>query len=282
MNSGSEAARRLELADLTAAQSRAIRVVDQGLATLERNWGHGARPEAVYGLAAVLRDLLVHGSFARAWGLVWEPGRRPKITVVAPDLAELVPEGMDRVVVFAQTAGFARPGIHLWMPVGLSEAASPPSAGVHDDRIGTEADSTQTNPGEAQHKISAERFSVKLEGAIMSGLIDQESVPLAPESCYRRYTLPKFLASPCLVHRGQRFTRRSVVSSFANNLGAAHIDWEGRSAEYDMLTNNEWLEITGRSPALYEVLSIGQILSRSASAALFRNRVAGLGLEPLR
>ncbi len=265
----------------TAVQSRAIRIVDQGLTTLEQNWGPGVKPEAVYNSAATLRDLLIHGSFARAWGLVWEPGRRSKITVVAPDLRALVPEGQDDAVVFAQTAGFARPGIHLWMPVGLSKFTSSQDSRSRDgDRMQVNAPSPEVNEGE--RRIVGDKVSLQLDGAVMSGLIEQEGLPLAPASCYRRYTLQQFLASPCLIHRGKTFTRKALVASFANNLGPAHIDWEGTSPEYDMLTNNEWLEITGRSPSLYEVLSIGQILSRSASAKFFHGRVLELGLEPLR
>ena len=268
--------------DFTPAQSRAIRIVDQGLALLEKNWGHGAKPEAVYGMGSILRDLLIHGSFARAWGLVWDAGSRPKITVVAPDLSALVPEALDPAVNFAQTAGLALPGIHLWMPVALSKAAPFPSPRVHEDGLGAREGVSQTNMEEAPLEVRAEKFSIKSQGAIMSGLIDQESVPLAPPSCYRRYTLQKFLASPCLISRGKRYNRKTVVNAFANNLGPAHIDWDGNSPEYDMLTSNEWLEITDRSAILYEVLSIGQILSRSASAALFHDRVASLGLEPPR
>jgi hypothetical protein len=250
------------------------------LTVLEKNWGRGAKPEAVYSLAAVLRDLLIHGSFSRAWGLVWEAGRRSKITVVAPDLRVLVPEGRDDAVVFAQTAGFTVPGMHLWMPVGLSGAAP-----LHLSRIRSEGDRPQesaVNANQERRRVVGDKFSFELEGAVMSGLIDQESVPLAPASCYRRYTLQQFLASPCLIHHGKLFTRKALVASFANNLGPAHIDWDGTSSEYNMLTNNEWLEITGRSPALYEVLSIGQILSRSMSAKFFHERVAELGLGPLR
>lgn len=282
--------------EFTEPQSLAIRLVDNQLATLQLNWGTGARPEAVYSMAALLRDLLVHGSFARAWGLIWAPGERSKITVVAPDLAALVPEDQRHRVVYAQTAGFARPGMHLWMPVALTgtETFTPPGAPL------TENPGSRTNLDKTAHvtsKSSAEEvenrqmgtriagvtsMSMRLKGAIMSGLIDQDRVPLAPHSCYRRYTLKQFLLSPCLIYQGREFTRKAVVASFANNLGSAHIDWDGKSPEYEMLTNNEWLSITDRNPALYEVLSIGQIISRSASAIRFRSRVAELGLDPLR
>ena len=126
-------------------------------------------------------------------------------------------------------------------------------------------------------------MSMKLRGAIMSGLIDQESVPLEPDSCYRRYTLKQFLESPCVIYRGRHFSRKDVVKTFANNFGSAHLDFQGNSAEYEMLiANEEWLSVTGRNPVLYEVLSIGQIIARSASAARFRARVSELGLSPPR
>jgi len=72
------------------------------------------------------------------------------------------------------------------------------------------------------------------------------------------------------------------LAALQRNWRAGHIDWDGKSPEYEMLTNNEWLTITDRSPVLYAVLSIGQILSRSVSAVQFMARVAELDLGPLR
>jgi hypothetical protein len=94
---------------LTPAQSRAVAIVAQHLALLEKQWGRGVQPEAVYGLASLLRGLLVHGSLARAWGLVWPSGQRPKMWIVAPDLTSLFTREQWPTVYHAQSAGFARP-----------------------------------------------------------------------------------------------------------------------------------------------------------------------------
>ena len=225
----------------------------------------------------------------------WPAGERTKITVVAPDLRALVPEDQQHRVFLAQTAGFARPGMHLWMPVALTgrEPFNPPgvfpsghsrSPSGLGELITAEPDSVPQDKDRQKGVPIPDMASVsiRLKGSVMSGLIDQEQVPLAPASCYRRYTLPKFLASPCLIYKGKLFSRKTVVASFVNQLGPAHIDWDGKSPEYEMLTNNEWLTITDRNPVLYEVLSIGQILSRSVSAVQFMARVAELDLGPLR
>ncbi|MEU8238252.1 hypothetical protein AB0C07_08405 [Actinoplanes missouriensis] len=278
---------------MTVPESRAVRIVAQNLGLIQAQWGKGAKPDTVYGLSGLLRDLVVHGSLARAWGLVWPADKRPKFSVVAPDLNSLVATDRWPVVFHAQTAGFARPasevrpGMHLWMPVALMRAATEGKSDHDGDT--PEPIHTEGSSNELLQEVDRQSFdrigemSMNLRGAVMSGLVDQESVPLAPDSCYRRYTLKQFLESPCVIYRGRHFSRKDVVKTFANNFGSAHLDFHGDSAEYEMLiANEEWLSVTGRNPVLYEVLSIGQIIARSASAAMFRARVSELGLSPPR
>ena len=122
-------------------------------------------------------------------------------------------------------------------------------------------------------------ISASLRGSTLSGLIDQTSVPVEAPSPYRRYTLTKFLASPCLIHYGRAFSRRELVRELANNLGGAHLDFKGGTAAYEMLTSaEEWLTVGKRNPALFEVLSIGQIVTRSESIRKLRERIKHLGL----
>lgn len=126
------------------------------------------------------------------------------------------------------------------------------------------------------------QISMRLPGGFMSGLIEQESVPLAPHSCYRRYGVEKFFDSPCVIYNGKPWKRKWLVNKFANKRSFAHIDWTGNSPEYQLLARSgEWLTISGRSAILYEFLSIGQILACSASAHQLRNRVQELKLGPL-
>lgn len=76
---------------------------------------------------------------------------------------------------------------------------------------------------------------------------------------------------------GKIVTRKDLIKSFANKLGGAHIEWGGDDPGYEALTESgRWLRITSRTPALYELLSIGQILASSESAQRFRRRVCDL------
>ena len=64
--------------------------------------------------------------------------------------------------------------------------------------------------------------------------------------------------------------------------GGAHLTWSDIDSKYrDLTDSGRWMRIRGRSPAVFELLSIGQIVVRSESVRLFRERVRQLRLEPL-
>ncbi|WP_410592844.1 hypothetical protein [Amycolatopsis sp. lyj-23] len=256
--------------------ARAVLIVNQQITLLYDTWNERARPGDVYALAGHLRTLLHDGAFNRAWGAVWPADERAKPTVVAPDLTALVPRPTWPRVVHAQTAGLAVPGVHLWMPVAFGPDTG---SGADNERKATPA----VAPPEVETSQEAwlKQVHLSMRGAVPSGLIDQESVPLAPESCYTRLTVAQFLQAPCMIQRGRPISRQHLVKVFANNLGAAHLDWDGKDEDYRLLAEpGQWLRLSSRNPALLEILSIGQILARSQAARLFRERVASLNLDP--
>jgi hypothetical protein len=174
-------------------------------------------------------------------------------------------------VVYAQSAGLAVPGMHLWMPVALRRA---PQAASDELPVPVADDAERIPVGQS--------LGFGLKGGILSGLIDQSKVPLAPASCYRRYKLKQFMASPCIVSDGRWISRERLVSDFVNQFGGAHLTWSDIDSKYrDLTDSGRWMRIRGRSPAVFELLSIGQIVVRSESVRLFRERVRQLRLEPL-
>jgi hypothetical protein len=210
--------------------------------------------------------LLADDAFVKAFNAIWANRPPEGPTVIAPDLESLLGAKQLNVedVVFAQSAGLAVPGMHLWMPVALKGSI----AKGHKEP-------SSSHPG-----IPADRVSLSLPGAQPSGLINQDSVPLAPNSCYRKYKLSSFLNSACIVYEGQRVSRKRFIRDFANNLGAAHIEWNDHKPQLRMLTESaEWLYVADRSAVVFELLSIGQILVRSRAVGVFRSRLAELGIE---
>jgi hypothetical protein len=265
---------------LTQAEVHGVQFVADQLTQLERRWGKGVTVSDVYSLVGILRTLLPDQAFARAWGLVWPPENRTRATLVAPDLNALVTKGDWPRVVHAQTAGLARPSMHLWLPVAF--AASPFDAGHPDPLAAALEREPPRSDGAAAADASLSGVTLRSRGAVMSGLIDQNAVPVEPPSPYRRYRLSAFVDAPCLIHRGQAYTRGRLVRLLANQLGPAHLTWDGSESGYEMLTGSaEWLRVTARNPVLYEVLSIGQILAHSSCALAFRRRVEELQLPPL-
>jgi hypothetical protein len=272
--------------EFTETERHALLLVAHGLKTLHERWGHGVRPAEVYTLAPVLRSLVIHSNFTIAWNLLWPPSEGHRATVVAPDIAALVPREVWHRVGFAQTAGLALPGVHLGMPLAiLTEKNQPEPSSVAPQGsklVATDAPSDD-NAGPGRIRLSPDaQIAMKLPGGLMSGLVDQESVPLAPQSCYRRYGIEKFLDAPCIIFNGKPWKRRWLVGAVANKRSFTHINWAGESEEYQSLVGSgEWLTISGRSAILYEFLSIGQILAYSASAEQFRDRIQELHLGQL-
>lgn len=236
----------------------------------------------MYSLASVLRSLVTHKHLGKAWDLLWPPSEGHRATVVAPDLTALVPREMWPRVAFAQTAGLAIPGVHMWMPVALR--AEPGGAEAPDGSEGTRttAEDAEVVPPPGISVPRGAELVFRLPGASMSGLVNQESVPLAPASCYRRFGLEKFFGSPCIVYNGRPLARSWLVTKVANKRTFAHIEWALESEESRLLARaGEWLKVSERSAVLYEFLSVGQILANSASAGQLRERVRELGLGPL-
>ena len=90
------------------------------------------------------------------------------------------------------------------------------------------------------------------------------------------------MASPCIVSDGRWISRETLVNDFVNQFGGAHLTWSDIDSKYrDLTDSGRWMSIRGRSPAVFELLSIGQIVVRSESVRLFRERVRQLRLEPL-
>jgi hypothetical protein len=119
-------------------------------------------------------------------------------------------------------------------------------------------------------------------GARMSGLINQEEVPLGEESCYKRYKLGKYLDSTCLIHMGRPFTRAELVKNYANKYGGIHIEWTESGEEHRAMAEaGMGITISGRNPVLYELLSIGQALVNSADALILRNTADAAGLSTM-
>jgi hypothetical protein len=256
---------------LTEAESRGIQVVDHHLQVIEDTWTPGVQTSAIYQHAAVLRLLLGDGGLSTAWRKVWPAGQRSALTVVAPDLRWIIPDNLLPYVVHAQSTGFAKPGKHMFMPVALREGASI-AANVP---AGTASHVTERDP-------AIQSVEYGLRGGILSGLIDQSKVPLAPASCYRRYRLTQFMAAGCMIVDGAWISRTKLVNDFVNQFGGAHLAWNDEELRYRNLTESaRWLRIRGRSPAAFELLSIGQVVVKSESVQLFRERVRRLRLEPL-
>jgi hypothetical protein len=205
--------------------------------------------------------------------------------VIAPDLTILLRAlGHETSEVgFAQSAGLGMrnakqylPNVHLWMPVALrGDSAATEGTHLPAEQTGSSAEaSTTETPG-------LEQVVVGMPGCQVSGLMEQADL-LASGSCYRSYSIPAFLASPAIVHMGRVFSRKAVINAFANKLGSAHIQWDDAEAEYQMLTEpGNWLRISGRTPAVFEVLTIGQVLVLSESVRRFQARVVDMGLEQL-
>jgi hypothetical protein len=174
-------------------------------------------------------------------------------------------------IVHAQSAGIAVPGVHLWMPVALG--AMPPELSARLERMRASASGTGK-------QAPVTHVKTRLHGGVPSGLIDQGAVPVEPPSCYRRFRLSKYLDSPCMIHNGRTISRVHLPAIFANKMGSAHVEWDKYDGDYQALTDSgRWLRLTGRNPALLEILSVGQTLVRSDAAKVFCDRVDELALD---
>jgi hypothetical protein len=284
---------------LNEVQGRAVQLVAQGLQALRNRWGHGVQPPEIYELSPILRSLVTHDNFTKAWRLLFPPSTHNQATVVAPDLLALVSREAWPRIAFAQTAGIAVPGMHLWMPVAvLGDRTTEPNTAQnrHDDASTPSAKQGGELPSETVeadgdtpdgagapdgHPVD-DHFGFELIGGRMSGLIDQESVPLAPDSCYRRYGFHKFLDAPCVVRNGVPRSRKWLVTALANHRGIAHIEWDSKHEDHQYIAETgNWLSISGRSALLYEFVSIGQMITNSKSARQLCDRVQEIGLPPL-
>jgi hypothetical protein len=205
---------------------------------------------------------------------------------VAPDIESLAPR--DKYdwsrIAFAQTAGLETPGRHMWMPLMLMQGAeilkegSTRNAAATDESRNVELFRARRGEGQPRNSVSAMEFGAR--GATMSGLIDQESVPLAPRSCYQRYKVTKFLKSTCLIHMGQPITRGDLVKNYANKYGGIHIEWQESGDDHRTLAQaGAGLTISRRNPVLYELLSIGQLLANSADTSLLREAAHAAGID---
>jgi hypothetical protein len=281
---------------LNEVQGRAVQLVAQGLHGLRNRWGHGVKPPEIYELSPTLRGLVTHDNFAKAWRLLFPPSTGERATVVAPDLLALVPREAWPQIAFAQTAGIAVPGMHLWMPVAILGDREPNAAEARHDDVSvpdakqggapseeSEAKGVALEDGRASGGYPVgDHLGFKLAGGRMSGLIDQESVPLAPDSCYRRYGLHRFLDAPCMVRNGVPRSRKWLVTALANHRGIAHIEWDSKHEDHRYIAETgNWLSISGRSALLYEFVSIGQMIANSMSARQLCGRVQELDLPPL-
>lgn len=254
----------------TPAERRGIYLVVDRLRLLKNSWQKGVSIGDIEHLAGHLRELLVHNAYNKAWNLVKpvQPMRAP--IIVAPAIEALAPKEKYHWsrIAFAQTAGLALPGRHMWMPLMLMKDAEIPNQQSRASRVSDIPDKESPSLDEARRAgIPASAVEFGMRGAIMSGLIDQDQVPLWPGSCYKQYRLKNFLSSVCLIHNGRAFTRRELVNYYANKYGGVHIEWKESGDEHRAMAEaGTGLTISQRSPVLYELLSIGQMLANSTDA----------------
>ena len=269
----------------SSAERRGIHLVVDRLRLIQEYWGPKVTIGDVEHLAGHLRELLPGNAYNRAWNLMApvQPMRAPSI--VAPALEVLAPK--DKYdwsrIAFAQTAGLETPGMHWWMPLCLMAGAEvgQQAAVKSEKRVELEhAERAASDEASEIHKATVSQMNLAPRGARMSGLINQEGVPLGAGSCYRRYKLSKYLNSICLIYMGRSFTRAELVKSYANKYGGVHIEWAESGEEHRAMAEaGAGITISGRNPVLYELLSIGQVVANSADALILRSAAHAAGLS---
>jgi hypothetical protein len=243
---------------------------------IQEYWGPKVTIPDIEHLSGHLRELLPGHGYRNAWNLMApvEPMRSP--TVVAPALETLAPkENYDwSRIAFAQTAGLETEGAHWWMPLMLMEGAEfaqQTEVRNEDQVVVFRAERVKADQADVIGARAISHTEIAPRGARMSGLINQQKVPVGTGSCYNRYKLSKYLNSACLIHMGRTFTRADLVRTYANKYGGVHIEWNDSDEKHRAMAEaGTGITISDRNPVLYELLSIGQTLANSADAFILR------------
>jgi hypothetical protein len=107
------------------------------------------------------------------------------------------------------------------------------------------------------------------------------------ESPERDLSLKKFLDSACIVARGTKISRRTLIKYVANKLGGVHFDpkrdlTKMEEQQFALLDEIRDERIVADKPAIYfELLSVGQALLASPDITMFLALGAKAGFTDL-
>jgi hypothetical protein len=207
------------------------------LVVVAEDLGYLARPQSdpstrtdVRLVVTLLRRLLVHGDYRRAWRLVMGNKREPRITARDPEpIVRNVPDPTWVQYLYAggaDVSGTHHNGMAMFnMPKAVAEAGRP--------------------------------FGIEYVA------------PEVGVSELREFTLNQFLKSTSIRVADNRITRQEVISYVANKLGGAHLDPrrnKPREQVISQLVDHGHIVVAGLPGIYFEVLSMASDLARSEDA----------------
>jgi hypothetical protein len=100
-------------------------------------------------------------------------------------------------------------------------------------------------------------------------------VQKGPYALENKFYLREYLESPCMIVKGVKIARRQLIKYIANKLGGIHIDFRRDNASpedrqyilLDSIPDN--IEVAGKKPLYYELLSIGQCVAKADDTEKF-------------
>ena len=207
---------------------------------------------------------------------------------MAPDITVALPPFYLAICGLGQSAGLALPpksglpGAHVWMPVARIRAHRPRGVQARRNHLQTYlARQVQERLNGQWCWTSSATVTLRVPGAVLSGLINQSAVPI-DHGPYRRFTLEDFRNSICFIMNGTSLRRGRCGKALRKQAGPAHTEWEPSASVLQLLTGGGGaIRLTDRNALTVEVLSVGQSLANSGSAEAFCNMADRLGVRSL-
>lgn len=218
--------------DVESEQLERIKTATEDLVYLREEWDEEVDDSSLRRSSVILRRLLVEGEMGRAWR---DLGLAKQPIVTAPSLEVWLRGVPGEQVSWAHAGGARYRGMEVSGALERRGAASAADLQRRHDAIGGDVE--------------------------------------------RQFSLSRFVESPCVVVRGQFISRREVIKYVANKLGGVHPVDSKRNVERAADRQYQLLDsvrssglIAGKNAVYFELLAIGQCLTRSPDIESFLDR----------